>query len=161
MPDSIDWKARAAAAEVALVTMLKELVDIAESKAEEVRDDWTSGEAAGWTMALRHVYGLTPDLTAARELIRKAGEYDKTLALLENSSRPTPGSLMDYVNCLCDEFTRLYAKEESPKNAKRTEVEWAFCCAALAYSDAKASIEDQAAEYKRTLAALRSARREA
>ena len=37
-------------------------------------------------------------------------------------------------------------------------VERAFCDAALAFADAKASIEDQAAEYKRTLAALQAAR---
>lgn len=34
----------------------------------------------------------------------------------------------------------------------------AFCDAALAYADAKASIEPQANDYKRTLAALQAAR---
>jgi hypothetical protein len=160
MPDPIDWQARAVAAEVALVTMLKELGDIAESKAEEVRNDWASGEAHGWTVALRHVYGLTPDLAAAHELIRKAGEHDKTLALFENSARPTPGNLLDFVNCLCDEFTWLYAKEESPEAVTVAAVERAFCNAALAFADAKASIEAQSDEYKRTLTALQAARRE-
>jgi hypothetical protein len=37
-------------------------------------------------------------------------------------------------------------------------VERAFCDAALAFADAKAGIEDQANDYKRTLAALQAAR---
>ena len=45
-----------------------------------------------------------------------------------------------------------------PDLAASREAERAFCDAALAYADAKASIEDQAAEYKRTLAALQAAR---
>jgi hypothetical protein len=160
MPDPIDWQARAVAAELGLVTMLEQLGDIADSKAEEVRNDWTSGEAHGWNMALRHVYGLTPDLAAARELMRKAGEHDKTLAIFENSARPTPGDLMGYVTCLCDEFTRLYAKEESTQTYAVAAVERAFCDAAIGFADAKASIEAQSDEYKRTLTALQAARRQ-
>jgi len=137
MPDPIDWQARAVAAEVALITMLKELGDIAESKAEEVRNDWTSGEAHGWDMALRHVYGLTPDLTAARELIEKAGE--------------------------CDAYMRLYGEAMLEIAALKREgnaaVERAFCDAALGFADAKASIEAQSTDYRRALAALQAARR--
>jgi hypothetical protein len=45
------------------------------------------------------------------------------------------------------------------RDATVAAVERAFCNAALAFADAKASIEDQANEYKRTLAALQAARR--
>ena len=45
------------------------------------------------------------------------------------------------------------------RDAAVAAVERAFCNAALAFADAKASIEDQATEYKRTLAALQELRR--
>ena len=47
------------------------------------------------------------------------------------------------------------------RDAEVASVERAFCDAALAFADAKASIEDQATDYKRALAALQAARREA
>jgi hypothetical protein len=46
------------------------------------------------------------------------------------------------------------------RDATVAAVERAFCDAALAFADAKASIEEQSAQYKRTLAALQAARRE-
>lgn len=51
------------------------------------------------------------------------------------------------------EKLKIYSKAAELYRAER-----AFCIAALAFADAKASIEDQAAEYKRTLAALQAAR---
>jgi hypothetical protein len=45
-----------------------------------------------------------------------------------------------------------------PDAAREVEAERAFLAAALAYAEAKRSIEPQAAEYKRTLAALRAAK---
>jgi hypothetical protein len=45
------------------------------------------------------------------------------------------------------------------RDATVAAVEGAFCDAALAFADAKASIEEQSAQYKRTLAALQAARR--
>ena len=45
------------------------------------------------------------------------------------------------------------------RDATVAAAERALCNAALAFADAKASIEDQAAEYKRTLTALQAARK--
>ena len=53
------------------------------------------------------------------------------------------------------EKLKIYSKAVEMLHAERN-----FCSAALAYADAKASIEPQAAEYKRTLAALQAARKE-
>lgn len=77
MPDPIDWQARCLAAEVALERIVIEVGDISCAKEEEIRDDYTSGESQGWRMASYQIGTITPDLTAARELVRKAGEAEK------------------------------------------------------------------------------------
>jgi hypothetical protein len=52
------------------------------------------------------------------------------------------------------EKLKIYSKAAELLHTERN-----FCGAAVAYADAKASIEPQANEYKRTLAALQAARR--
>jgi hypothetical protein len=64
----------------------------------------------------------------------------------------------------CDAYMRLYGEAileiAGLKREGNAAVERAFCGAALAFADAKASIEAQSDEYKRTLTALQAARRE-
>lgn len=54
---------------------------------------------------------------------------------------------------IAKEKLKIYSKAAELLHAERN-----FCSAALAYADAKASIEPQANEYKRALAALQAAR---
>ena len=61
------------------------------------------------------------------------------------------------------EMADIHDEEETVVRFVResiTVAERGFLDAALAFADAKASIEDQAGDYKRTLAALQAARRE-
>lgn len=207
----IDWQARAVAAEVAL----ERLRDAAEKHLDMDHNHEAGLIPFGTRGWLRRVAKDLPDLTAARELIRKAGEAEG-LAMLVTELREALslliGSCIYYSGDLTvpSKYVVISAKAALaltlPEAAQRV-AEWkekatfdytkfdlqhainnveyliksgsipgssnraalksvmkdyhtmrAFCDAALAYSDAKASIEPQSAEYKRTLAALQAAR---
>jgi hypothetical protein len=230
---TIDWQARALAAEVALIGIRKYLDNHADI---EDRPDGGEGRPNFAMCALVAMDATTPDLAAARELVRKAGEYDKALAIFENENKPTPGNLMDYLAPMAQEFMNcpyldfkcgtfgsergiehkpaagptyfttvnhwralvkenaalshlvtelrgaledaleslgdlnphhLYASIEDamalpqPEAVKKAAAERDFCDAALAFAEAKATINDQADRYETALAALQAARRDA
>lgn len=125
-------QARAVAAEVALATIANEVSLIASSKNEEIRNDRSSGEATGWDQALSHIATITPDLTAARELIRKAGEADalaRTVAVMREALGNVRQQIVDLQN---GDFEGVDGDVIADRMFEKSKGVLATCMAALA-----------------------------